>query len=131
MSQQQPSTASAIAAGISKPTPPPHPPQPLPHPKHLFYDGVTDDSVSRLGLAEAWFDFSSALLSLLVTLLFHVKTESPPLLFCLLIYHFLSSVSIKPMTAMLVFLRCVCVCMCVYVCVCGALICFCKRLGLS
>ena len=38
--------------------------------------------------------------------LFQVKTENPPLLFCLLIYHFLSSVSIKPMTTMLVFLRC-------------------------
>ena len=68
-----------------------------------------------------------------VTFLFQVKTENPPLLFCLLIYHFLSSVSIKPMTTMLVFLRacaracvyvfvCVCVCVCVgvcvYVCVC-------------
>ena len=38
----------------------------------------------------------------------------------LLIYHFLSSVSIKPTTTMLVFLRCVCwggVCVCVCVCV--------------
>ena len=54
-----------------------------------------------------------------VTLLFQVKTENPPLLFCLLIYHFRSSVSVKPMTTMLVFLRCmcVCVCVCVYVCV--------------
>ena len=41
-------------------------------------------------------------------LLFQVKTENPPLLVCLLIYHFLSSVSIKPMTSMLVFLWCVC-----------------------
>ena len=84
-----------------------------------------------------------------VTLLFQVKTENPPLLFCLLIYHFLSSVSIKPMTTMLVFLRacarvcvyvfvCVCVCVCGGVCVCvcvrfetSVLICFCKRPGLS
>ena len=47
-----------------------------------------------------------------VTLLFQVKTENPPLLFCLLIYHFPSSVSIKLMTTMLMFLRCVCVCVC-------------------
>ena len=39
-----------------------------------------------------------------VTLLFQIKTEKPPLLFCLLISGFLSSVSIKPMTTMLVFL---------------------------
>ena len=44
-----------------------------------------------------------------ITLLFQVKTENPPLLFCLLISSFLSSVSIKPMTTMLVFLRCLCV----------------------
>ena len=40
--------------------------------------------------------------------------------FCLLIYHFLNYVSIKPMTTMLVFLRCVCVCgwvECLWVCV--------------
>ena len=48
-----------------------------------------------------------------VTLLFQVKTENPPLLFCLLISRFLSSVSIKPMTTMLVFLRGVCMCVCV------------------
>ena len=53
-----------------------------------------------------------------VTLLFQVKTEKSPLLFCLLIYNFLSSVSVKPMTTMLVFLRCVRVCACVCVCVC-------------
>ena len=69
-----------------------------------------------------------------VTLLFQVKTENPPLLFCLLIYHFLSSVSIKPMTTMLVFfffVVCVCVCVCVAR-VCFAMnvfICFCKPLG--
>ena len=80
-----------------------------------------------------------------VNLLFQVKTENPPLLFCVLIYHFLSSVSMKPMTTMLVFLRAGCVCVCVYeyvcvcVCVCAAcvrfemnvLICSCKRPGLS
>ena len=56
-----------------------------------------------------------------VTLLFQVKTENLPLLFCLLIYHFLFSVSIKPMTSMLMFLRCVCVCvvLCVHVHACG------------
>ena len=58
-----------------------------------------------------------------VTLLFQVKTENPPLLFCLLIYNFLSSGSIKPMTTILVFLRggrgvYVCVHVCVWhVCV--------------
>ena len=52
-----------------------------------------------------------------IFLLFQVKIGNPPLLFCLLIYHFLSSVSIKPMTTMLVFLQCVCVC--VHTCVCG------------
>ena len=59
-----------------------------------------------------------------VTLLFQVKIENSPLLFCLLISHFLSSVSIKPMTTMLVFLRGVCgdgvggcLCTCVRVCV--------------
>ena len=47
---------------------------------------------------------------------FKTHTRQP----CLLIYHFLSSVSIKPMTTILVFLRCVCVyvCVCVLVCVC-------------
>ena len=40
-----------------------------------------------------------------MSLLFQIKTEHPPLLFCLLISGFLSSVSIKPMTTMLVFLR--------------------------
>ena len=64
-----------------------------------------------------------------VTLLFQVKTENPPLLFCLLIYHFLSSVSIKPMTTMLVFLRaCARVCVYVFVCVCvcgGGCVCMC------
>ena len=65
-----------------------------------------------------------------VTLLFQVKTGNPPLLFCLLIYHFISSVSIKPMTTVLVFLQgvCVCVCGCVWVCgvfvwVCGVFVC--------
>ena len=44
--------------------------------------------------------------------------------FCLLIYHFLSSVSIKPTTTMLVFLRCVCVCVVfVGVCACVGLAC--------
>ena len=71
-----------------------------------------------------------------VTLLFQVKTENPPLLFCVLIYHFLSSVSMKPMTTMLVFLRCVCVCvwMCgvfVGLCVCVACYLLCKHPGLS
>ena len=47
-----------------------------------------------------------------VTLLFQVRTENPPLLFCRLIYDFLSSVAIKPMTTMLVFFA-VCVCVCV------------------
>ena len=47
----------------------------------------------------------------------------PPLLFCVMMYHFLSSVSIRPMATVLAvlgrifFLRCVCVCVCV--CVCG------------
>ena len=49
-------------------------------------------------------ELSSFLCQTCVTLLFQVKTENPPLLFCLLIYRFLSSVSIKPMTTMLVFL---------------------------
>ena len=79
-----------------------------------------------------------------ITLLFQVKIENPPLLFCLLISCFLSSVSIKPMTTVLVVLQCVCVCVCVWevfvyvcvcarvrVCVCGVLICFCKHPGLS
>ena len=65
----------------------------------------------------------------MVTLLFQIKTENPPLLFCLLISHFLSSVSIKPMTTMLVFLRCVCACGCLWVCGCGMLICFVSTLG--
>ena len=72
-----------------------------------------------------------------VTLLFQVKTENPPLLCCLLISRFLSSVSIKPMTTMLVFLRCVCVCgwvecllVCVRVWVWHAYL-LCKRPGLS
>ena len=56
-------------------------------------------------------------------LLFQVKTENPPLVFCLLIYHFLSSVSIKPMTTMLVFCG---ACVCVSVGVCGVL-CMCGR----
>ena len=57
---------------------------------------------------------------------------------CLLIYHFLSSVSIKPMTTMLVFLQgwCVCVCECVCVsvsvsvcvCVCVCVACECAYL---
>ena len=47
------------------------------------------------------------------------------LLFCLLISGFLSSVSIKPMTTMLVFLRCGCG----GVCGCGMLICFVSALG--
>ena len=47
-----------------------------------------------------------------ITLLFQVKTENPPLLFCLLIFHFLSSVSIKPMLLCLCFCG-VCVCVCV------------------
>ena len=71
-----------------------------------------------------------------MSLLFQVKTENPPLLFCLLISSFLSSVSIKPMTTMLVFLWCVCVCVggwsvCGCVCVCGSgmLICFVSALG--
>ena len=51
-----------------------------------------------------------------ITLLFQVKTENSPLLFCLLIYHFLSSVSINPMTSMLMFLRCACVSVCVCMC---------------
>ena len=60
------------------------------------------------------------------------QTENPPLLFCLLISRFLSSVSIKPMTyyacvfAVIVFV-CVCVCVGVFVgvcmCGCGMLIC--------
>ena len=57
----------------------------------------------------------------------------------LLIYHFLSSASIKPITSVLVFLRGVCVSVCVCVCVCvrrvcfemNVHICFCKCLGLS
>ena len=53
-----------------------------------------------------------------ITLLFQVKTKNPPLLICLLIYHFLYSVSIKPMTAKLVILRGVCVRVGGYVCVC-------------
>ena len=77
------------------------------------------------------------------TLLFQVKTENPPLLFCLLISSFLSSVYIKPMTTMLVFLQCVCVCVCgcVHVGVGGVCGCvrvwvwhaylLCKRPGLS
>ena len=61
---------------------------------------------------------------------FQVKTENSPLLFCLLIYHFLFSVSIKPMTTMLVFLRGVCVCVCVFVCVPACLtLCVCLREG--
>ena len=66
-----------------------------------------------------------------VTLLFQVKTENPPLLFYLLISRFLSSVSIKPMTTMLMFLRCVGggVCGCVCVCGSGMLICFVSALG--
>ena len=74
-----------------------------------------------------------------VTLLIQIKTENPPLLFCLLISHFLSSVSIKPMTTMLVFLRCVwcvgggvggCLCVRARVCVWHAYL-LCKRPGLS
>ena len=71
----------------------------------------------------------------MVTLLFQVKTENPPLLFCLLISSFLSSVSIKPTTTMLVFFAvCVCVCGwgvcgCVGVCGSGMLICFVSTLG--
>ena len=75
-----------------------------------------------------------------VSLLFQIKIENPPLLFCLLISRFLSSVSIKPMTTMLVIL-CFCgVCVgggvwvCgvfsgVCVCGCGMLICFVSALG--
>ena len=47
-----------------------------------------------------------------------------PVLFCLLICHFLSSASIKPMTTMLLVLWCVCVCVCVCVCAC-ACVCVC------
>ena len=61
-----------------------------------------------------------------VTLLFHVKTENPPLLFCLLIFRFLSSVSIKSVSTMLVFLRGVCMYVCVFVCVCVC-VCVCVR----
>ena len=69
------------------------------------------------------------------SLLVQVKTENPLLLFCLLISRFLSSVSIKSMTTMLVFLRCVCVwggCLwvCVRVLVWHAYL-LCKRAGLS
>ena len=53
-----------------------------------------------------------------VTLLFQFKTENPPLLFCPLIYRFLSSVSIKPKTSMLVFFA---GCVWVRVCVGGGL----------
>ena len=82
-----------------------------------------------------------------VTLFFQVKTENQSLLFCQLIYRFLSSVSTIPMTTMLVFLRvaCVCVgvgggiCVCVCACVCLACVrfeinvlkCFCKHPRLS
>ena len=63
------------------------------------------------------------------TLLFQVKTENLPLLFCLMIYHFLSSVPIKPLTSMLAYLQCacmcVCVCVCVHVCVCVVCVCVC------
>ena len=43
------------------------------------------------------------------TTLSSFKSKLKTHLFCLLISHFLSSVSIKPMTTMLVFLRCLCV----------------------
>ena len=92
-----------------------------------------------------------------VTLLFQVKTETLPLLFCLPIYHFLSSVNpSNPSQVCLFFALCVCVrvhvvcavacnlclcaCVCVWcVCVCfvvvvvvemNMLICFCKCPGL-
>ena len=64
-----------------------------------------------------------------ITLLFQVKTENPSLLSCLLIYHFLSSVSIKPMSTVIVFFFavCVCVCVCVSVCVCVCVyVCACR-----
>ena len=70
-----------------------------------------------------------------ITLLFQVKTEDPPLLVCLLISRFLSSVSIKPMTTMLAFFE-VWVCwVFVGVCACVGVACLsyllCKRPGLS
>ena len=51
-----------------------------------------------------------------VTFLFQVKLKT--YLFSSAHCHFVSSVSIKPMTSMLVFLRCVCVCLCVRVLAC-------------
>ena len=91
--------------------------------------GVQEDSLGEI-IPVYHLELSSFLCQAChVTLLLQVKTENPPLLFCLLIYHFLSSVSIKPMTTMLVFLRCVYVCalvcgcggvcVCVCACVCG------------
>ena len=76
--------------------------------------------------------------SVRATSLFSLKSKRKTHVFCLLIYHFLSPVAIKPMTSMLVFLWCDCVCgfvcacvwcqrlhaictcvlACVYVCVC-------------
>ena len=56
------------------------------------------------------------------------KSKLKTHLFCLLISRFLSSVSIKPMTTMLVFLRCGCVCVRVWVWHAYLL---CKRPGLS
>ena len=66
-----------------------------------------------------------------------VSTPGLAELFCLLISRFLSSVSIKPMTTMLVFLRRVCVCVwvvCLWVCVrvwVWHAYLLCKRPGLS
>ena len=56
--------------------------------------------------------------SVRATSLFSLKSKRKTHVFCLLIYHFLSPVAIKPMTSMLVFLWCVCVCLCMWFCVC-------------
>ena len=65
------------------------------------------------------------------TLFFYVKTENPPLLFCTLNCHFLSSHSTNPSPVMHVLVEFVCVgwvgCICVvaHICVCVCHICAC------